>query len=56
MSQRDETVAKRIAEAGELYRPLMRKAYAGDCSPRSAIKAMCLHCVRPYQKGEEAAE
>jgi hypothetical protein len=42
---RDETVSKRIAEAGDLYRPLMRKAYAGDCSPRQAIKAQCLICV-----------
>jgi len=45
MTTRDEVVAKRISEAGELYRPLMLKAYAGDCSPRSAIKAQCLICV-----------
>jgi hypothetical protein len=45
MTTRDEVVAKRIAEAGELYKPLMRKAYAGECSPRSAIKAFCLHCT-----------
>lgn len=42
---RAETVEKRIAEAGELYRPLIRKAYAGECSPRQAIKAQCLSCV-----------
>jgi hypothetical protein len=47
---RDETIAKRIAEAGDLYRPLMRKAHAGDCSPRSAIKAQCLICVG-YDRG-----
>ncbi len=42
---RDETVRKRIAEAGTLYRITMEKAYAGDCSPRQAIKAQCLICV-----------
>jgi len=38
-------VDKRIAEAGTLYRQTMAKAYAGACSPRSAIKAQCLICV-----------
>lgn len=42
---RDEVVAKRVDEAGQLYRPLMLKAYKGDCSPRQGIKAQCLHCV-----------
>lgn len=42
---RDDTVKKRIAEAGQLYRVTMAKAYAGDCSPRAAIKAQCLSCV-----------
>jgi hypothetical protein len=42
---RDETVSKRIAEAGELYRPLMRRAYNKTCSPLQAIKARCLDCV-----------
>ena len=42
---RDEVVTKRIADAGQLYRITMEKAYSGDCSPRSAIKAQCLICV-----------
>jgi hypothetical protein len=46
MSARDEVVKKRISEAGQLYRITMEKAYAGTCSPRSAIKAACLHCVQ----------
>lgn len=46
---RDETVEKRIAEAGPLYRVTMEKAYKGGCSPRSAIKAQCLICTG-YQR------
>jgi hypothetical protein len=46
---RAEVVAKRIAEAGTLYRPAMAKAYAGNCSPRAAIKAQCLACTG-YQR------
>lgn len=46
---RDETVAKRIAEAGDLYRGTMKRAYEGTCSPRSAIKAHCLICTG-YQR------
>lgn len=42
---RDETIKKRIAEAGPLYRTIMLKAYEGKGSPRQAIKAMCLHCT-----------
>lgn len=42
---RDEVVKKRVAEAGQLYRVTMLKAYEGDCSPRQAIKAQCLSCV-----------
>lgn len=42
---RDETIARRVAEAGPLYRTIMAKAYEGQCSPRSAIKAQCLICV-----------
>jgi hypothetical protein len=46
MSQdRAEVVKKRIAEAGQLYRATMEKAYAGTCSPRSAIRAQCLICM-----------
>ena len=46
---RDETVAKRIAEASPLYRVAMEKAYYGQCSPRQAVKAACLICVG-YQR------
>jgi len=42
---REERIAKAIAEASPLYRPVMQKAYAGVAPPRSAIKAQCLHCV-----------
>jgi hypothetical protein len=42
---RAEVVEKRIAEAGPLYRPLLKRAYEGDCSPRQAIKAQCLSCA-----------
>ena len=42
---RKERVAKAIDEASLLYRPVMRKAYQGTASPRSAIKAQCLQCV-----------
>lgn len=42
---RNEVTDKRVAEAGPLYRTIMVKAFAGDCSPRQAIKAQCLICV-----------
>lgn len=42
---RDEVVTKRISEAGPLYKAIMVKAYAGEGSPRQAIKAQCLSCV-----------
>ena len=42
---REERVTKAIDEASPLYRPVMRKAYAGVAPPRSAIKAQCLHCM-----------
>lgn len=45
IAQREAVVAKRIAEAGPLYRTIMVKAFSGDASPRSAIKAQCLICV-----------
>jgi hypothetical protein len=46
MSQnRAKVVAKRLSEASELYRPLLKKAYEGTASPRQAIKAFCLQCV-----------
>lgn len=43
--KRDLVVAKRVAEAGELYRPLIARTYAGKSSPRDAIKAQCLACT-----------
>ena len=42
---RAERIAKAAAEASPLYRQIMQKAYFGTASPRSAIKAQCLHCV-----------
>ena len=42
---RADRVSEAIDGATPLYRPVMRKAYAGTASPRSAIKAQCLHCV-----------
>jgi hypothetical protein len=42
---REERVTKAIDDASPLYRPVMRKAYAGIAPPRSAIKAQCLHCM-----------
>jgi hypothetical protein len=45
VSNRAEVVKRRVDEAGPLYRITMAKAYAGDCSPRAAIKAQCLICV-----------
>jgi len=48
---RDKTVKKRIAEAGQLYRVTMEKAYNGDCPPRQAIKAQCLHCTGYDREG-----
>lgn len=42
---RGAVVDKRVAESGPLYRTIMLKAYKGDASPRSAIKAQCLICV-----------
>lgn len=45
MKTRDDITAQRVAEAGQLYRTIMLKAYSGEASPRSAIKAQCLICV-----------
>ena len=42
---RAERIDKSIAEAGQLYRSIMQKAYDGTAAPRSAIKAQCLACV-----------
>ena len=42
---RDERINQQVEEAGQLYKPVMLKAYEGTASPRSAIKAQCLICV-----------
>lgn len=42
---REAITAGKAKAAPPLYRAIMVKAYAGDCSPRSAIKAQCLHCT-----------
>lgn len=42
---RDDVVAKRVEEAGPLYRTIMLKAYNGTASPLQTIKAHCLICV-----------
>ena len=42
---RAERIDKSIAEAGQLYRNVMQRAYNGTAAPRSAIKAQCLACV-----------
>lgn len=42
---RPEVVAKRVADAGPLYRTIMLRAFEGEASPRQAIKAQCLQCV-----------
>jgi len=42
---REDYIAKSIEEAPPLYRTIMQKAYSGNASPRSAIKAQCLICV-----------
>ena len=36
---------RRVDDASEKYRGVMRRAYAGTASPRTAIKAFCLQCV-----------
>lgn len=48
---RDERINQQVAQAGQLYRPMMLKAYEGSASPRSAIKAQCLICVG-YKRDE----
>ncbi len=48
---RDNQIKQQIAQAGQLYRPVMLKAYKGTASPRSAIKAQCLICVG-YKRDE----
>lgn len=47
---RDNQIKQQIAQAGQLYKPVMLKAYKGTASPRSAIKAQCLICTG-YDRG-----
>lgn len=44
-AQRDERVAKALADSSPMFRPVMEKAYSGDASPGKAIKAKCLECT-----------
>jgi len=48
---RDERINQQVEGAGQLYKPVMLKAYEGTASPRSAIKAHCLVCVG-YKRDE----
>ena len=36
---------KTLETATPMYRKVTERALEGKCSPRSAIKAFCLHCV-----------
>ena len=40
-----EWQAKEIASSPESYRGILTRVYAGEASPRQAIKAFCLRCV-----------
>lgn len=42
---RAELTEQRIADASELYRPLLRRVYDGEASARDCIRAFCLSCV-----------
>jgi len=42
---RAETAAEIVAAAPTSCRGLLARAFAGEASPRSAIKAACLSCV-----------
>ena len=42
---REKACAKRLESASPMYRPVLEKAYSGEASPRTAIKAFCLECV-----------
>lgn len=43
--------AHEIESAPELYRGILRQSYRAVASPRTAIKAFCLHCTG-YQRIE----
>jgi hypothetical protein len=42
---RDIRVARVISEAPESAKGSLTRAFSGEASPRTAIKAMCLTCV-----------
>jgi hypothetical protein len=44
-TDRLKVVEKALAEASPMFRPVMEKAYAKECSPGKAIKAKCLECT-----------
>ena len=41
---------KRLADAPELYRGWIRRAYEQKAAPRQAIKAFCLQCTGYMRK------
>lgn len=41
----EEKRAKRIATAPIGSQALLKRCFTGKCSPRTAIKGMCLECV-----------
>jgi hypothetical protein len=45
MKTRNQRISEEIEAAGAMYGGVLKKAFDGASSPRSAIKAMCLHCV-----------
>ena len=40
----EEKRTKRLSQCPESARGLLTRVYAGNCSPRSAIKAFCMEC------------
>lgn len=40
-----EAQLARIDDTSPLYKPIMRRVYLGEASPRGAIKAFCLQCM-----------
>jgi hypothetical protein len=46
MKTRNQRISEEIEAAGAMYGGVLKKAFDGASSPRSAIKAMCLCCVQ----------
>ena len=42
---------KELSTIGPMYQGVIKRAYEGRASPRSAIRAMCLQCVG-YERSE----